>query len=413
MDVSQMIMPDCSDTSTTGTTPGGVVPVAAPVHSHTTPTLNELLINTQPVPCAFRVDCMKLKNINKSILKIVQEHVSTITFQGYSMIVQRVKPGDANLSLKLVLEKCLLDEVTTPVTISNSMPLVGSLLEIVVQHKTETMFVSYNPNEPSCVTIKLVGGSCYATINTGRITNQRLIDLTNTPLIAAIYLPKSVLRSMMAWCKRGEKIPDTCAGNQKTSKRKRHNLKRDVILQFHAQTNQMRMVWGHGESMLPVADVSITSGDHCVYFTTNLERLGEAVLACVNMCTMSGFHIYDTHHPGEHVGVFSSRAGHYSLQIVVVSETQDICLPTGDNTPLDDAVPSTSSAGYIPQGPVEEARGEHETAVARVVNNPGVRQLTIPAMMDLTSSTRSCYDDTEDDDDYWESDESMFVKRRK
>ncbi|AHC02847.1 DNA polymerase processivity subunit [Proboscivirus elephantidbeta5] len=410
MDVSKMIMPDCSATSTTTPSVTGIAPNPVP---HTAPTLNELLINTQPVLCAFRVDCMKLKNINKSILKIVQENVSTITFQGHCMIVQRVKPGDSNLSLKLVLDKCLLDEVNAPVTISNSMPLVGSLLEIVVQHKTETMFVSYNPNEPSCVTIKLVGGSCYATINTGRITNQRLIDLTHTPLIAAIYIPKSVLRSMMAWCKRGEKIPDECTVNQKISKRKRNNLKRDVILQFHAQTNQMRMVWGHGESMLPVADVSITSGDPCVYFTTNLERLGEAVLACVNMCTMSGFHIYDTSHPGEHVGVFSSRAGHYSLQVVVVSETQDIRLPTGDNTPLDDAVPSTSSAGYIPQGPVETRVGD-ETAVARVVNN-GPRQLTIPAMLEeLSSSNRDCYDDnTEDDDDYWESDQTMFVKRRK
>nr|AFF59845.3 DNA polymerase processivity factor [Elephant endotheliotropic herpesvirus 6] len=401
MNGQTVITPDCSENTTTITTMNVNSDTTI---SHTAPTLNELLVNT-PVLCAFRVNCMKLKNINRAILKTIQEHVSTVTFHGTSIIIQRVKPFDQNISLKLVLDNCLLDEVHAPVTISNALPLVGNLLEIVVQHKTETMFISYNPKE-ACVTIKLVGGSCYATINTGRISNQRIIDLVNTPLIAAIYLPKSVLRSMMSWCKRGEKIPDTCAGvNQKNSKRKRHNLKSDVILQFHSQMNQMRMVWGHGESMLPVADVSVTSGENCVYFTTNLERLGEAVSACVNMCTMCGFHIYDTTHPGEHVGVFSARAGQYSLQVVVVSETQDICLPTGDNTPADDAVPSTSSSvGYIPQGPV----------ISSISSSSGTgvqqRQLTIPAMMELTHSHRG-YDT--DDDEYWESDETMFVKRRK
>ncbi|AGE09932.1 DNA polymerase processivity subunit [Elephantid betaherpesvirus 1] len=400
-----VIMPDCSDNTTTITTMDASQDPAT--ISHTAPTLNKLLINT-PVLCAFRVDCMKLKNINRAILKTIQEHVSTITFHGTSIIVQRVKPFDQNLSLKLVLDNCILDEVHAPVTISNALPLVGNLLEIVVQHKTETMFISYNPKE-SCVTIKLIGGSCYATINTGRISNQRIIDLVNTPLIAAIYLPKSVLRSMMSWCKRGEKIPDTSGNNQKSSKRKRHNLKSDVILQFHSQMNQMRMVWGHGESMLPVADVSVTSGENCVYFTTNLERLGEAVSACVNMCTMCGFHIYDTTQPGEHVGVFSARAGQYSLQVVVVSETQDICLPTGDNTPIEDTVPSTSSSvGYIPQGPVTSAISSSSGSTGVVGQQ---RQLTIPAMMELTHSHRGY--DTDDDDDYWESDETMFVKRRK
>ncbi|UVZ34377.1 polymerase processivity factor [Elephant endotheliotropic herpesvirus 3B] len=359
-----------------------------------------------------QVNCAKLKALSKVMLKLIQENQTTITLHNTSLVVQRVKAFDSNVVFKLVFDDTLCAFLEDSVTINNALPLVGNLLELVVQHKTDSLLVSYPTDNTNYVNVKLLGGDCWAVVNTGRVNGQRIVDMRKEPLLASVTLSKSAIRQMVTFCKHGEKIPDVPEGTS-ASRRRRYNLKRELIMQLHGPARQVRLFWGLGESMLPALDVTITSGEQVLYFPTNLERFGEAVSACANMCAICSVNIYATDRHGEIVAVFSSRGDNFVLQAVVVSDTynpvaaaagvascgppqQGANFPSCSSYSVAHTAAATSAAtcssgpgGTVHHYPADASAVPSTSAGVMAYGNPVLlqnhhphqRQLTIPAML--------------------------------